>query len=65
MLTETLPEGNLRAILTREAKLEELIDKVAMTVILRLVKLAGEDGLDQGVADVKSGVVKRPTESGT
>ena len=63
MLKETLSEGNLRAILTREAKLEELIHVEAMTVILRLVKLAGEGGLYQGVADVKSEVVKRPTES--
>ena len=33
-----------------------------MTVMFRWVKLAGENPLTEGVADVKSEVVKRSTE---
>lgn len=64
MLTETLREGNgnLRAILIREATSEEPTHEVVMTVMFRWVKLAGDNGLTEGVADVKSEVVKISTE---
>lgn len=62
MLTETLPEGNLRAILIREATSEKPTHEMIMTVIFRWVELAGENGLTEGVADVKSEVVKISTE---